>query len=416
MNKIIVAMTLLLLLSHEAVSRELNQQIVNGTYFLGIPERGKNQVLMQFGTLGNKTVIAVAACQKCQPAVYSLLPEETKTLGLPVFMTAGLYLIPYKDESFVLVQPDGLLGRKVWSKIGHANIYAKSEEAAKLVSRSDIEKFAIELSSKIMNQEVGALEHSSGKYFLAAPQEHMGKAQSSYDISFSSKGKKSITVKPCERCSEFIYQHLPEESGVIGIDVYLNSSSYYLFDLKDGVLIYTFANAAGFGKTLWTKHSNYNVYSNNQAYIRQILTSKEKQNTIDDMMKGFFMDVKEYFEQKAAEEKQKRDENRKLPNEGLIYSDKQELHDAAQAWASAWGWKETIVNSYLTQNDWSITRNRLTGVITGKIIAGVIVMKHPDGRCRYQVVNYRKDYDGSSYINLHVTGIGPIYDFACAKL
>lgn len=414
--KYIILMVLFSIGCNAAIARELTEESVNGSYHLGTAERGKNQVLMQIGKLANKTVIAVAGCKQCPPAVYTLQQEPSKTLGIAIFMTSGLYLIPYGEDSFILVQPDAVLGRKVWTKIAHANIYSKSKDTASNTKRADIERFAIDLSNKIMNQEVGEMVHSAGQYFLAMPQKHAGKSQSSYEINFMTSGKKSIVIKPCEGCSESEYQHLPEESGVIGVDVYRNASSYYLFDLKDGVLIYTFANASGFGKTLWTKHSQYNVYSNNQAYIRQILTSKDKQNTIDGLMNRYFKEVKDYFELKAKQERQQRDANRELPNKGLEYTPQADLLTASQAWASAWDWKETIVDSYLTQSDWFITRNPLSGIITGKVIGGVAVMRHPDGRCRFQTVSFRKDFDGTDYMNLHVTGIGPIYDFSCDKL
>ncbi len=406
----------LVLLSFNLSAIEVSKETVNGEYHLAVPERGNSKVLMQYGKLGNKTVIAVAACQSCPPAVYSLQQEPSQTLATPVFMTAGLYLIPYDEQSFVLVQPDGLLGQKVWTKLGHVNLYSRSQETAASFDRRQIEKFAIGLSSKIMNQAVGEMNHSSGEYFLAVPQNHGGKRQQSYQISFNQAEPKSIQLKPCDRCPTQKYKLLPEESGVIGVDVYRHASSYYLFDLKDGVLIYTFANASGFGRTEWKSHSKYNVYSNNRAYIRQILQSKEKQQLIDETMQSYFAKTKTYFEQKAQAKKLKQDAARELPAQGLKNVSNSDLLSAANRWAKAWQWKEQLVDSYLTGSDWAITRNRLTGIITGKIIQGVVTMKHPDGRCRFQYVNYRMDYNGSQYQNLHVAGIGPIYDLSCDKL
>ena len=101
---------------------ELTAESVKGVYHLGIPERGQSKVNIGFGKMGNKTVIAVAACKKCPPAIYTYLKEESKTLGTPVFTTSGLYLFLYNDDSFILVQPDAVLGRKAWTKIGHSNI------------------------------------------------------------------------------------------------------------------------------------------------------------------------------------------------------------------------------------------------------------------------------------------------------
>lgn len=394
----------------------LNREDIKGLYHLSVPERGKSTVQIDFGQMGNKVVLAVA-CEGCPPATYGFLKEESSTLQVATFMTAGLYVFQYDDESFIVVQPDSMLGRKIWTKIGHANIYSKNPNKAKSVSRADIETFALSLSSKIMNQEVGKMSHAGGTYYLAVPMTHLGKAISEYQINFSVDSKKKITIRTCDKCGEDEYEHLPEESAIAGVDVYRHSSSHYLFDLKDGVLLYTFANASGLGKNLWGKHSNYNVFSNNKAYIRQILASKEKQNTIDTLMADYFASIKTAVDERAEEERQAKVARQELPSQGMTDKTQQEQGlAAAKRWASAWAWKETLKAAYYTSADWSITRNPLTGVITGKVARGYITMTHPDGRCRFQYTSFRQDYDGASYMNLHMTGVGPIYDIPCGKI
>ena len=396
---------------------ELTREAIKGTYFLGSPERGKTQVEMDFGNLGNKVVLAVG-CQGCPTATYSFLKEESTTLGVATFFnTIGLYVFQYDNNSWIVVQPDGQLGRKVWSKIGHANIYSKDANKAATVKRSDIEKFALELSNKIMNQEVGTMSHAGGTYHLAVPVQHLGRAQSTYQINFKTDAKKLVTIKPCDKCASDEYQYLPQESNIAGVDIYRHATSYYLFDLQDGVLISTFANASGLGKVLWGKGNNYNVLSNNKAYVRQILASKQKQDTIDKMIAEYFAMIKTEFEKRAEEQRQEKVANRDLPDQGMQDAEQQkQALDASIRWAKAWNWKETINAAYFTSSDWSITRNRLTGVITGKVSRGFITMKHPDGRCRFQYVSFRQDFDGASYMNFHMTGVGPIYDLRCEKI
>lgn len=417
MKQVLYWPLLLLFISLSSTAAELTAESVKGVYHLGTPERGQKKVMMGYGDMNGTTVIAVAACKKCPPAVYSYMSEESKTLGVPVFTTAGLYLIQYDDESFVIIQPDGALGRQVWSKIGHANVYSKNQNTAKTLARDSIEKFAINLSSKIMNQETGQMAHDSGTYHLAAPVAHQGRSQSTYEIEFIAAGKKQINITTCKNCPANQYKHLPNESAIAGVDIYRHATSYYLFDLKDGVLLSAFSNAAGLGKVLWKEHDNYNVYSNNKSYIRQILTSKEKQNLINEMLAGYFSGIKTEFEKRAKEEQQKKVANRKLPAQGLDNSQQKDLAlTAANSWASAWGWKETLKKAYFVNNDWSITRNKLTGVITGKAISGVVTMTHPDGRCRFQYVSFRQDFDGANYMNLHMTGVGPVYDLKCNQI
>lgn len=414
-GKLLFSLTLLLL--SNLTTAELTQEAVNGVYQLGVPERGQQKLMMQYGELNGKKVIAAAACRGCPPAVYSYQQEPSETLKTPIFMTAGLYLIRYDDNSFILVQPDKELGRAIWSKIGHANIYSKDANMAKTVKRAEIESFAINLSEKIMNQEVGELSHAAGTYHLAAPVTHLGRPQRTYEITFNAEGKKSIDIKPCDKCSSDNYEFLPNESSIIGVDVYRHASSYYLFDIKDGVLIYTFANAGGLGRDLWGKHSQFNLYSNNQAYVRQLLASREKQQNIDNVMAGYFKAIKDEFIRQAEEKQKAATEQRDLPAEG--YSDrsqKQQALKAAKQWANNWGWKETLTDAYFTSNDWSTLRHPLTGIVTGKSIRGIVTMTHPDGRCRFQYTSFRQDHDGQQFYNLQMTGVGPIYDIRCDKL
>ncbi|WP_196141156.1 hypothetical protein [Aliikangiella sp. G2MR2-5] len=395
---------------------ELTREKIKGTYYLGTPERGKQQVEIDFGQLGNKYVLAVA-CKGCAPATYSFLKEESSTLQVATFMTAGLYVFQFSDDSFVVVQPDALLGRKVWSQIKYANIYSKNPDTAKSITKEQIQNFALDLSRKIMNQDVGKMAHSGGTYHLAVPMKHMGKAQKQHQVTFISEGQKQIDVKPCERCGVNQYKYLPEESAIAGVDIYRHATSYYLFDLKDGVLIYTFANASGLGKVLWGKNNHYNVWSNNLNYIRQLLNSKDKQNAIDKLMSNYFASIKSEFEKRAQEAHQKKVAKQELPTSGLNDNNqRKQATAAAKRWAKAWGWKESIKDAYFTSADWAITRNPLSGIITGKVIRGFVTMTHPDGRCRFQYVSFRQDYDGTQYMNFHMTGVGPVYDLGCDRI
>ncbi len=406
-----------ILISFAFSQATLSKDATNGTYHFGTPERGKTSAEIQITEYNGQTVLAVQADKRMQPAVYTYLAEESKTLGRAIFTTSGLYLIQYNDESFVLLQPDGVLGRKVWQRFGYTNIYSKNAQTAKTISKAAIEAFAKKLSNTIMNQDVGTMAHSGGTYYLAVPQKHSGKAQSEYTIEFKTDGKKQINITPCGKCDTDEYTFLADESAITQVDIYRHATSYYLFDIGDGILIYTFANGGGLGRNEWGKGNNYNVYSNNQNYIRQILASKEKQNTIDNMMKGYFASIKDTFIKRARDTKAKKDANRTLPKTGLAdQSQRKQALAAAKRWGESWNWKETIKDAYFTSADWTITRNRLTGVITGKVIRGYITMTHPDGRCRFQTVTYRQDFDGSDYMNFHMTGVGPIYDLKCGEI
>ena len=287
---------------------KITPESVKGIYHLGTPERGQKQVEIAYGDMKGKTVIAVAPCERCPPAMYSYLKKESRILNIPVFTTSGLYLFQYDNDSFVVVQPDSALGSKTWSKIDHANIYSKNIATAKSVSRHQIESFVISLSKKVIGQDIGKMQHATGIYYLAMPVVHIGNAESQYNIELVTSGEKEVNIVPCSKCAVHRYQYLPKESAIADIEIYRYASGDYLFDIEDGVLVHVFANAEGLGKIEWDENSQYNVFSNNRAYIRHMVESAEKQTSIYKVIKGCFSAIKEAFDNRSKEAEQETQE------------------------------------------------------------------------------------------------------------
>jgi len=182
-------------------------------------------------------------------------------------------------------------------------------------------------------------------------------------------------------------------------------------------LVHTFANASGLGRVNWDQYSKFNVFSNNKAYIRQVLNSQEKQAAIDKLMAQYFAEVKTELQRRADAKNAAKTALRQLPKVGLNDATlNKKAMVAAQDWANAWAWKETLQQAYFTSRDWAVKQHVLTGLATGRVINGVVTMTHPDGRCRFQTMVFRQDYDGQKYFNFHTVGIGAIYDIACDKL
>lgn len=394
------------------------EESAKGVYYLGQAERGKTQKNIGVGNLKGKPVLALTDCKKgCPMAIYQYLEAESKETGKTIYYTTGLYLIALEDGSFINVMPTTKLGDKPWTEFRFANVYSKDPAKAKQMSQQQIKDLAKQISDKLFNQAVGELKHASGTYHLAVPKAHKGESRNTYQLSIQAEGQKSVTVKPCDRCPSTEYKLLPKESGIIGTEVYRYASSDYLFDLKDGVFVSTFANASGLGKRDWNKHSRYNVYASDKNYIRQLITDKSKQSAIDKTMAKYFAEVKTSFEQEAENKRKQAVETRTLPKEGYNNADhKKQALDASKRWANSWKWQEELLNTYFISSDWASTKHPLTGITTGKVIRGIITMKHPDGRCRYQHASYRQDYDGNKYFNFQMTGVGPIYDIKCDKL
>ena len=125
-------------------------EAINGTYHLMVSERGigsklTKEKLFQYGEMGTDKVLAVAACQRCAPALYKYQKEESKAMGVPVFYNAiGLYMITYDNESFVMMVPANKKS-KDWTDFTYSNFYSKSIVKTEAMTKQKIIDFIMTL-------------------------------------------------------------------------------------------------------------------------------------------------------------------------------------------------------------------------------------------------------------------------------
>jgi hypothetical protein len=60
-------------------------------------------------------------------------------------------------------------------------------------------------------------------------------------------------------------------------------------------------------------------------------------------------------------------------------------------------WAQEVQYAFIIGKEWTTLRNPLTGIITGRIISGVVVMKEKDGSCKWEEISIRQNYDGKEY-------------------
>lgn len=60
-------------------------------------------------------------------------------------------------------------------------------------------------------------------------------------------------------------------------------------------------------------------------------------------------------------------------------------------------WSQEVIYSYISGAEWYTLRNKLTGVITGRVISAIAIMKTDDGSCKWEEISIRQDYNGSTY-------------------
>lgn len=356
-----------------------------------------------------------ASEQGCPASVYTYLAEESAQLGREVFRDGyGQYLLHYEGATFVNVLPDQILGERAWNAFSFINVYSQSKAIADKASASmnTYQEFALGLSEKIMNQEIGPMDHGDGEYHFAVPRTHAGKKYSSRPITFHEAPDKRIEVAQCPNCGMDVFNYLPDESAILGMPVYRQAganSRRYLFDLKDGVLLWARYGQGGvLGETLWGESEHYNLFARDKNYIRQFIGDSSKHQAMDELLTKLSLEAKNVFDERREEAEARKIANQTLPAVGLKDTNLQsQATQAAKRWANVYQWKETIKYAYFTGNDWTTLRNPLTGIITGRNISGVVVMERDDGLCSFHRVSFAQDYNGSSYANLAMTGLVP---------
>jgi hypothetical protein len=126
-------------------------EALNGTYNLlesekGIGNKQTFTKVFQYGKWGKDYVMAVAACEKCMPAIYKYNKEYSEDIKTTVFYNAiGLFLIAYDDESFVIMMPSKKEDAE-WTDFTFSNFYSKNKVKVAAMNKQKIKEFIIKVS------------------------------------------------------------------------------------------------------------------------------------------------------------------------------------------------------------------------------------------------------------------------------
>lgn len=153
--RVLTSLVLLLSINMMLAQKGIPTKAINGTYYLLEAERGAldggttKTKLIEFGENNGTKLLAIAACKKCIPAVYTYQPEVSKKLGKAIFFnSSGLYVIQYDDESFINVLVTNRLGDAPWTRFMFSNFYSKNKSTVATMTKEKIEEYARSISKK----------------------------------------------------------------------------------------------------------------------------------------------------------------------------------------------------------------------------------------------------------------------------
>ncbi|MCO7225110.1 hypothetical protein [Pleionea sp. CnH1-48] len=408
-----IILCLLTIMTAQIWGDESKLSALTGTYHLKQPERSPagqtSQLAIEYGQLNGKKVLVTKACNQCPPAVYSYQEEPSNTLGFPVFFNSmGLYVLAYKPGTLINLLADAQLGNKPWKHFRYINIYSQSKSTLSTLTLEQAKSFALSASEQIINgPAVKQTAQGTHEYFLAVPMTHAGKKVQSYLIPPPQAPDADVQTYICENCAFDSWLYLPEESKVAGVPVYSGSRTTNLYHLPNGTYLWTRMQSP-LGDAQWGKHDSYNVFAKDRQFLRRLLNNKAEQKKLDQWLSQLTTKIKTYRDQQRQERDTQKISQQRLPEQGLTDANfEQQALSSARTRAKRENWKETITRTYFTGSDWSILRNRLTGIITGRSIAGIIVMQRKDGLCSFHYAQFVQAYDGSNYTTTYLSGLTP---------
>ena len=382
------------------------------SYYLLEPSRdGKKEQVVQIAKNRGTELFLMASCKSCMPATYAYNKEASKILGKKVYGTSGIYVLPYDENSYVLVFPKKPLGEGIWEGFGYSNFISADKLKVNKVTKNKIEEWATDLSKKVMSGAIGEsidLTATNEYYPGAKIGFNGGKKENKVTITYT---KKKLTIGSLLANGEDSYYYMPKMSKALGIEIYGDNSNlneYVIIENSLAVIWLKFSAGSDFGKSEWGEYDKVNYFHKNQKVIRKLLVNEA---SVKQLMSKISAWCKEAIIFKDKEYKNKENntiKNRRLPEQGLknIALEKQALL-AAKNWAKRYRWKETITKVYFNSEDWNIYRNKLTGAQLGRRISGIIVMKRPDGKCSFHYASFAQQYNGSGYQKVFTEGITP---------
>ena len=151
MKKISKHLIVLLFPSALFAQYENPTEALTGKYHLMESERGMGneqtkEKVAQYAKWGEDYVMAVAACEKCMPAIYKYKKEYSEELKTAVFYNDyALFLIMYDDESFIIMKPSNEEGAE-FTDFSFSNFYSKSQVKAAGMSQQKIKDYIKKIS------------------------------------------------------------------------------------------------------------------------------------------------------------------------------------------------------------------------------------------------------------------------------
>ena len=123
---------------------------MDGSYHLLESERGLNNQptktkLVQLVENNGVQMLAIAACEKCIPAIYTYKAEDSETLDRHTYFNSmGIFVTQYDNESFVAFMPNPNSTSEA-DYLLFSNFYSKSKSKVESMTKAKIKNYVLNL-------------------------------------------------------------------------------------------------------------------------------------------------------------------------------------------------------------------------------------------------------------------------------
>ena len=142
-------------------------------------------------------------------------------------------------------------------------------------------------------------------------------------------------------------------------------------------------------------NGHYIILGKNKERVKELANDFEKMKVLAE--KSVISDCEQLNAMEAA--------RKPMPEPGMNDTKlNAEITAVVKAKAAQSGWPQTVVYVYPKSTEWFTIRNKATGIITGRSIRAIVVMKTSGGKCQWEEVSIAQNFDGTNYGKSYFNG------------
>lgn len=347
--------------------------------------------------------------------------NERDSKGFIVEGTEKILLINKQDGAYkvlVVGHADKKLAKNFSAEVEQENYNAVLSKLDSVIEEAKKKKAADAIVANTLPVPTGSFTDKyeiSGTYYLSELQKITNKQEYVQAVNLEFKTdipRLHIHFKDGGEIKAFFHEMVLDgfRDGIVDpMNTYFECEFYYdletfsrtrLYPIEKGLYLITLSGYSSFGSRLDCSEPYINEKKDAEGNLKFMLLGKDKERIayllshpeeLVELGKEAYVKVCEQFNAiKAADQP--------MPAPGMNDTKlNAEITQVVKAHAATAKWPQTVVYAYAKNKEWDIIRNKNTGIIVGRSLRAIVVLKTSSGKCQWEEILIKQAYDGANY-------------------